>query len=788
MTSFFHLFGQTINQLQIKEIEIPLIQRDYAQGRRGIKVERIRSNFLDAICTAAIPDSPAVGLDFIYGDVVINGEHQGKFYPLDGQQRLTTLFLLHWYAAMRAGVDIQAAAWTNFTYATRPGARTFCGRIVEHFPNYDDVSPHKLSDWLKDQSWYLYTWQHDPTIQSMLVMLDAIDSWFKQKNVLDFNIIWERLTDQQNPAIYFNLLPMSEHGLTADLYIKMNSRGKPLTEFENFKAHFETLLNNVDSNNVDSNYADAFSNKIDRDWSDYFWHYRGSDNIIDEEFMRFLRFITDVLAWLDNVPFTDETRTDDLADRVYGIHNQSATNHIEFMIKALDTWVQGNENETYINDQFEALFTATPVNAATPLLLFNTFNASKQEDLAKSPLDMFGACCQYYGEKGTAWTLSHTLLLYAVLLNRIHANRDNVGSFPKQLRILRNLIESSAGDEIKREDMPKLLLNVKSIIVDNAPPDTNVLSFNKMQIQNEIHKLGLLAAHPELQNILYKIEDHKLLRGCLAVFDLDHAITLQVFSQRVEAFYRLFDDGKCWPELTGALLAIGDYSRKNTRLSGYDIADFGAPQSEARWRDLFKGKLVENQHPTTDVLMNLLDQVQLNDSLTCLQTIQQDFVQHCDTIGEFDWRYYFVKYPAMREGTYGRYVINFTNHGYQACMLRTSVMRSYYRDPYLLAIMRKNAATTEIIEDPWFYGFETEPRRMLLKRSGIRIECVNQGWQLTDFPEDLTLRAAFDSVCQNNNIGIDGLYAVQQNSNGIDTTDRIELGGKLLKNLIDAGM
>ena len=31
-------------------------------------------------------------------------------------------------------------------------------------------------------------------------------------------------------------------GLNDDLYIKMNSRGKPLTEFENFKARFQGLI------------------------------------------------------------------------------------------------------------------------------------------------------------------------------------------------------------------------------------------------------------------------------------------------------------------------------------------------------------------------------------------------------------------------------------------------------------------------------------------------------------------------------------------------------------------
>ena len=43
----------------------------------------------------------------------------------------------------------------------------------------------------------------------------------------------------ESPAVSFYLLPLDDMDSDEDLYIKMNSRGKPLTQFENFKAHFE---------------------------------------------------------------------------------------------------------------------------------------------------------------------------------------------------------------------------------------------------------------------------------------------------------------------------------------------------------------------------------------------------------------------------------------------------------------------------------------------------------------------------------------------------------------------
>ncbi len=84
-------------------IEIPMIQRDYAQGRET--EEEVRDEFLNALHNALIlpagHESLPLNLDFIYGSV--EGDVETRFFPLDGQQRLTTLFLLHWYLAWKDG-------------------------------------------------------------------------------------------------------------------------------------------------------------------------------------------------------------------------------------------------------------------------------------------------------------------------------------------------------------------------------------------------------------------------------------------------------------------------------------------------------------------------------------------------------------------------------------------------------------------------------------------------------------------------------------------------------------
>ena len=78
-------------------IEIPIIQRDYAQGRA--LAADVRKAFLDALRSALQPEAPALDLDFVYGSIAADGARH--LSVLDGQQRLTTLFLLHWYLAVR---------------------------------------------------------------------------------------------------------------------------------------------------------------------------------------------------------------------------------------------------------------------------------------------------------------------------------------------------------------------------------------------------------------------------------------------------------------------------------------------------------------------------------------------------------------------------------------------------------------------------------------------------------------------------------------------------------------
>lgn len=351
--------------IQENEIEIPIIQRDYAQGRVG--KESLRKSFLGDLKKALDNEKPykdkAMKMDFVYGSV----EHD-KMNPLDGQQRLTTLWLLHWYIALRAGkLNVTTAEILNrFSYETRISSREFCGNLcnIENFKEFDGTN---IVGFITRQTWFYSAWKQDPTIQAMLRMLGGTKEKDKKgENIIDgieelfpcpqdceihegercviyrqFNEYWDKLTDDNCPIIFYHL-PLKDFGLSDDLYIKMNARGKQLTSFENFKADLvdyiteqseSTLLPDIQRTQWKSllDEITGIPIKMDTAWTDIFWKNKSDDNKIDEIYFAFLnRFFWDKLFMYKNegkyvldIGKDDETSTQENKNTSYKYLNNS---------------------------------------------------------------------------------------------------------------------------------------------------------------------------------------------------------------------------------------------------------------------------------------------------------------------------------------------------------------------------------------------------------------------------------------------------------------------------------
>lgn len=341
--------------LQNNQIEIPIIQRDYAQGRDG--KEYLRKNFLASIKQAL--DGKPLKLDFIYGSVENN-----KLQPLDGQQRLTTLWLLHWYIALFADKYQKAfAVLSKFSYETRISSREFIQNICNpnNFVNFEKKDVVKF---IKDATWYYSAWNQDPTISSMLRMIegttigdksgkdiiDGLDELFAGAEKNDFERYWELLTETD--AIVFYQQPLEDFGLSDDLYVKMNARGKQLTSFENFKADLIDYLreqerdteSNETLNQKWKNMLDlkiGIPIKLDTEWTQIFWKNHSIDYKIDEIFFTFInRFFWNELF----------TAKDNNGDYVLKLSSEfKNTSYEYFNADAFDKYVGFEPYRFYLN-------------------------------------------------------------------------------------------------------------------------------------------------------------------------------------------------------------------------------------------------------------------------------------------------------------------------------------------------------------------------------------------------------------------------------------------------------
>ena len=216
-------------------VVIPGIQRHYVQGANNPKAESVRKQFIKEIFTAIEKKQNEFNLHFIYGPINTNGED--SFVPVDGQQRLTTLWLIARYAVEKAEPSNRKELLrllSRFTYEDRINAKRFCQALTCEDSRWDitqDPNPDILC-----QDWFVDYWKEDETVASMIRMLSTIhEEWNKHQDSITAEDILEAIASK----IRFEL---KIDAFGDDIYMKMNARGLQLTQWENFKGKFSEDL------------------------------------------------------------------------------------------------------------------------------------------------------------------------------------------------------------------------------------------------------------------------------------------------------------------------------------------------------------------------------------------------------------------------------------------------------------------------------------------------------------------------------------------------------------------
>jgi len=371
-------------------IKIPIIQRDYAQGRESAKT--IREKFITNLYDVLSTNEKKINLDFVYGTI-----KDGYLIPLDGQQRLTTLFLLHYYLLNNKKEQLQ-----KFTYETRVSSREFCRLLIEK--NIDKKTGN-ISQTIKNQTWFFSEWENDPTISAMLNTLDTIQEVFK-------NI---EITDKKLKNITFSFLNLDNFQLTDELYIKMNARGKPLSDFENFKSKFIKDIDNTDLENAKKVTIKA---KLDNEWMDIFWKLKKENDLksVDNQYLNFFKNIT---------LFFDTTKKPDKINIFKFDYSKENIENIEII---LDIISQSQQTEAQAIEKLRSQDKNYNIN------IFEDFI---KENPTYRKRARFYALMQFYIKKGDPSENETLFISYMrVNLNIIHNVADSYDNFRNLIKVI----------------------------------------------------------------------------------------------------------------------------------------------------------------------------------------------------------------------------------------------------------------------------------------------------------------------------------------------------------------
>jgi len=573
-------------------IQIPKIQRDFAQGR--IEEKPLALKFLSNLHDAILTKEP-LNLDFVYGRV----DAQETLMPLDGQQRLTTLFLLHWYLALKEGIPVKETqdSLLRFTYQTRTSAEDFCKHLVKKSIPYPN-STESIRDRIKDSRWFFLSWLKDPTVDSMLNMLEYIHVKFggTEQNIFD------QLISSENPIITFHFLPLDQFKLSDELYIKMNARGKPITPFEQLKAIISKyFLNSSDKS------------KLDNKWLDIFWRIASQEKELKPENvdkMFFTLFQNITLNFLAEENFliegneqlpelSDKDNLLEYYDKIYS--NPEKINHLISILNGITRYVDDSN------------YFSSVINL------------------------------------GRAATIHQRIRFYALMQFFIKVgpvDDENIDIYKKWMRVTYNLV-SNTRTEIPKDNVDairsikSLSENINNIYEYISSDAKNIDYFLMRQRTEESLKASLILKDDSWEKLFKLIEEHPYFDGQLGFilkFSMEEEeYNQQKFSDYSEKLMMLFTDGFQEEHeflFQRALLTYGDYLPRVGKGNNYTFCTF-EPALRAKnenWRKVF------NSQNKSGFLKSLLDSIKLESLKTRLEKI-------VFTYSEDNWRRYFVHNP-----------------------------------------------------------------------------------------------------------------------------------------------
>lgn len=703
--------------IQDNQIEIPVIQRDYAQGRRNERVNQIREEFVAALLKPLqVDNTEGLHLDFVYGRILgkdqakiiarnkiavenvlnavksyastlsmeigveinqinnnTNQLSQTKFIPLDGQQRLTTLFLLHWYLIQRLSLDHKKEllqVLEGFKYKTRKSTFEFCSFLTKMTVNKADLifsTKTQVSIQIEKSTLFYRIWKHDPSVKGMLVMLDTFHEELKNTEEQQLFQMWENLTVHKK--ITFDFLDLDELDQTDDLYVKMNARGKQLTDFEHFKAWLQEYIKKKETLNLENK---NWEHKIDTIWLDHFWLHK-TDRIfhVDDAIYNYVKNVNLFEYIVNNeedkiskslIEKIREPNKDKnfIALKSYSDYNFFSSDSLNFLFKSLTTLV---------NPKLNVLTDSLGLICCKPFLKENTIQ-------------------EFFLNENQNLSLWDRTYYYAYLLfiNAVNNFEDKSikSQFEAWMRICRNLIYNTYIQNpetfIKAIKSIKTLSAHKFSIEEELRKANFKVSFFESQAKEERRKLNYFKlGEPWKENIISYENENCFFGQINFLFELlgDDYENFTLFKYYGDSFVKYFKEGieKNNHLFQRSLLSYGNFtiSLSGKKRSFCKSETGGLRQLNDNWRKVF------NDAKRLNLLKLLLDD-------------QRNLEEIVDSYSEINWRKYIIHYPSVISYCTNRFFDS--DHNLDIRLLNSTTYNGKHTDLYLLVLfeeLKKNS-------------------------------------------------------------------------------------------------
>ncbi|PJE98613.1 DUF262 domain-containing protein, partial [Prevotella intermedia] len=543
-------------KVKVSQIIIPKIQRPYAQGRQDGICTYVRNTLLNELF-ANFKTDEIFDFNFIYG-IVRPSNDEYVMELLDGQQRMTTLFLLYWYIANCELTEENEEDKTirdalgRFVYETRSTSTVFCHKLASYRVDLSGQTPSKV---IRQAKWYFKSFDRDSTITAMLTMLDAIHERYINQ---DDNTLHTKTSN-----IQFYVKSLGFFNLSEELYIKMNARGLQLSSFENFKADLTNYISEVDyppfkklvplyrkDSEETVEFHFNFSVKLDSKWIDMFWR-KGFENF-DASYMSFFsRFFACKYIVSTKEFVTDrDMRQDLILRKIY-----------------TDAEKRAETNEYLGFKEFESILTNHPEYVLTLNKMLDTFYQYDFKDSKKVIYEMMVPAWEKLSLEGDDFysninsKMTHIkLITFGAVIEFIEAFESfDTEVFKQWMRIVWNVVDNTNIDSLT--PVSSLIRKFSAIIHSIAKRMSGEESFyyalsqwkedstderENRALLEEVLKASRIAENDKWLPVFEDAEKHPYFRG-MVMFFYKEGMSLPEYQHSLSLAKDMFDESGISP-------------------------------------------------------------------------------------------------------------------------------------------------------------------------------------------------------------------------------------------------